>query len=366
MQPESAIFALLWILTYFFISRKGLRVLQISQFHLIYLGVVVYSFAISCLLDSYNIRSIGNYLCLLLFSVFGMWVEKENRLFLLVLKTTAMITLLVGFLQLLGNSYLFDFLVVNTRTEGFRGSTGLAPEPSYYGISCLFMIFSFDMLTEKDKMQRLFFQALLFFQIIFLAKSFTALIGLVLWLASKVITSGKRGYLKLKIVAATSGILVSVYFALVSFSHSRLSYLLRIAYDDPFKMLIKDESARERLGHIVYSIVGFLKQLPFAIGHGTNSWSEFGLDQKNQFDWIINQGGNRIMSGYGAALFELGFVGLLIPISTLAILWNCGRNGRAVGLTLSLYLFIAVPLATPLLGTLLGIALSRRRASISS
>lgn len=72
------------------------------------------------------------------------------------------------------------------------------------------------------------------------------------------------------------------------------------------------------------------------------------------------------MSGYGAALFELGFVGLLIPISTLAILWNCGRNGRAVGLTLSLYLFIAVPLATPLLGTLLGIALSRRRASISS
>lgn len=242
----------------------------------------------------------------------------------------------------------------------------MAPEPSYYGISCLFMIFSFDMLTEKDKMQRLFFQALLFFQIIFLAKSFTALIGLVLWLASKVITSGKRGYLKLKIVAATSGILVSVYFALVSFSHSRLSYLLRIAYDDPFKMLIKDESARERLGHIVYSIVGFLKQLPFAIGHGTNSWSEFGLDQKNQFDWIINQGGNRIMSGYGAALFELGFVGLLIPISTLAILWNCGRNGRAVGLTLSLYLFIAVPLATPLLGTLLGIALSRRRASISS
>jgi hypothetical protein len=71
------------------------------------------------------------------------------------------------------------------------------------------------------------------------------------------------------------------------------------------------------------------------------------------------------MSGYGAALFELGAFGLLIPIAIALAITRYFRGRTRVAIFVACYvttvMFSAIQLSLPLLGLMLGVLLAPSR-----
>ena len=360
IQIEPLVFACFWIVMFLIVQFKKKIPVSISLFNLLFLVFFIYSVSISLLMDSFYFRGFGAYVSIFVFSLFGLLIRDRLDIFLKVVKFSAVLSLCVGIFELLVDVEAFKFLVSSIRTGPGRGVTGLTPEPSFYSITCLLYIFVIDILETHAKKKAPYI-LLLMFQIIFLAKSMTAAIGLFVWLFFRLVTFEKFKLSSLKMIGY---ILISPIILLNIVNvlpQSRLKYLSQRILNDPIKTFITDESANDRIGDIIYSLNGFVQQYPYIVGHGTNYWSEYLAQNRELFTWIKNSGGNRIMSGYGAAVFEIGVMGVFLILTILIIFWHRRRsNLRAVGLSFTVFLFVAVPLATPLIGTLIGLAMAIR------
>jgi hypothetical protein len=105
-------------------------------------------------------------------------------------------------------------------------------------------------------------------------------------------------------------------------------------------------------------MTGFFENYSFP--HGYSSFSDYIGDLIMRFPelyWAAT-GGNRIMSGYGAAFFELGFVAFLSVIAmTVALRRFFGTDTRrfmVFALFINAILFSAIQLSFPLLAFLIG------------
>src|SRR5207248_2682670 len=141
---------------------------------------------------------------------------------------------------------------------------------------------------------------------------------------------------------------------------TRIGGLLAVLTSRPGTILVLDESVAARVSNIFYSLSGAFEG--WLMPHGFDSWGAY-ADQQEQIyrEIFVRRGlyGGRIMSGYGGTLFELGVLGLAIPVVMTLGIWRAfGLRARekAVALFIMIHGLMIMPvvLGLPMVGILLG------------
>ncbi len=261
----------------------------------------------------------------------------------------------VGAVQLFLYHPFMTFLVTASRMPESRGVSSLSNEPSLYATTLVFYII-FYFMRGREQSLPVFFCIV---EIILLSQSALGVLFVIMMLGL---------YALLRLSAPTAIIAVTALFAslfaLVMYggdmlSGSRIGALLNMLKDDPFRIVQMDESVSQRVASIFYSIKGTLEN--FFVPRGFGAWKEYAHTQDMIYRGVFNSGSriDRIMSGYGTALFEMGWMGLAIPILvTVGIVKSKWRENRlraaCLLLVVHLLLLTPVPLSFPLLGLLIG------------
>lgn len=265
----------------------------------------------------------------------------------------------VGLVQtLLARSFLTQ-LLSNVRTTDIRGVVGLAPEPTAYGIHCLILLILVTDMFGGRQRRRL--SAALIVQIVLFARSSMAIMFLLIWGLLYIATH----YSARRVLIGGASVLGVALIATPVVAHwagevkgVRAIALLHLVVTSPALILVRDQSVSDRVAAIVFSLIGAVQN--FLIPHGFTSWSAFVKEIGPSLIRYIPYytAGDRIMSGYGAALYELGAFGLLIPIVVTRSIsfryWYDRRRFLTVAVVLNLLLLTAIPLAYPPIAFLIG------------
>lgn len=289
-----------------------------------------------------SIRSIlpsyANYLTVLLVpmaTVMSLIVlEGKNEI---ISKIAINVWLLVGLVQKFIIPEFAYFILANHRTSVERGVISLAPEPSYYGFVCMFFL----LISLNYKRNKAFYIGNLLFQIFFLAQSTITVVYLMIfigfYIAISFIKLKKSGVIITISILLTLGILY-VFILPNIFIEGRIGELINMMFYNPMEIL-EDRSFIQRLEAIIFSLNGVVDGL----------WLPHGYSQR------------RIMSGYGALLYECGLPGIAVIICQLILVYR-GNNRNiagAISIGLAIILISAVPLSTPMLSYYLGCCYNR-------
>jgi hypothetical protein len=303
------------------------------------------------------LRSLGNYVSIFLISLASYHFFRSTKVSVLSMtKVANLVWLAVGLGQtFMSNDFLINVLPDVRRTAS-RGVGSLAPEPGYYATTCLFFL----LILFLYKQERSIHGLLCVFQITLLARSSVIAMFLVCSLIVYVATSWTvRNVLVVAVLAAS-------WWAVVTQTHllenSRIQDVFAMAIADPTSLTQKDPSISDRVGQLVFSIKGSFEN--YFLPHGFSSWGPYYYSEVLQAgNWLTQYWANRypdrIQSGVGAAFYELGFFGLIVPIVFIG-----GAKRRFGKLTarraivfltvIGLTLLPATPLATPVYGLLVG------------
>jgi len=304
-----------------------------------------------------SIRSVAGYFTISLTPiVFYYMLKRHYDLTIIFLKFTVIAYLIVGFVQIVFDMNFLSFLLNRVSTFGGRGSTSLSPEPTFYGIICLFLILLFITLDVKNKS---LFIYLLLLQILFIAQSSMAILFLLIFGAYYSILKFNAKIFLLLIVTLFLGMVILNFYNY----DIRALHLLSQLITHP-ESLMSDDSINTRMGIIYFSIKGFIDGygMPNGFGAFSDYWTIEILKQ-NIFVQVYGTPPVRIMSFYGSILFELGVIGLLIPISYSIIIFKAYKKNIKDFLLffffLNTILFTAIPLSLPLVGVYMAALLYR-------
>ena len=252
-----------------------------------------------------------------------------------------------------------DFLaVILTRsgTSEGRGVTSLAVEPSAYATMMLFILIIYFIRGRERSWPAI----LCLLQILFLAQSALGIL----------FTLGAVGLYALVRLSAPAALITLLTIAGIAFfllinaadllPGTRVGGLLMLLHDRPELILAADQSVASRAANIFYSINGALES--WLVPHGFDAWTSYADRQEQIYSEIfIKRGltGDRIMSGYGAALFELGILGLAVPVVITLGIWRTfgvRARGKAIALFLLIHGLMIMPvvLALPMVGVVIG------------
>jgi hypothetical protein len=309
------------------------------------------------------LRSLANYYSLFFITYAVFFSLIYNRGFNEnILKTVIIIWFSVAFVQEYIDSTFMKFLNprgISLGAGGGRGVVSLATEPTFYGIICIFLLL---LTIEIIKSNRNLYVLLLLIQIIFFAKSSMSILFLFIlisiYLSIIFIKSKFKFYQKIFILfSVLISFMIFVFILNNYLDNTRIYKLYKTILEDPFLLFTSDASANDRLSHIYFSIKGFFEH--YFMPHGYLYWRNYlynSLKYQDFFYWVSV--GDRIMSGYGAAFFELGFFGLSIPFIISSIIKDYKKPVFEVKLTYILFMNIiliaAIPLANPYLAFILG------------
>jgi hypothetical protein len=269
--------------------------------------------------------------------------------------------LIVGLIERLVAPSLMSALIPNMSLDSDRGVTGLATEPSFYGIYCVCLLGLNYLCNNGDRKISL----ALLIQIIVLAQSSIAVLLLIIfaiyWLVFFVSIR--------KIVLASLAVLAVLWIVadlLPQFNAMRIAQLPLDFVADPRAVLETDGSVNARFGHSLFSLLGLFDN--WGAPYGFNHFHEYVGKKLSEIDyvWLGRLDADvKIMSGYGAALFELGAFGLLIPIAIALAITRYFRGRTRVAIFVACYvttvMFSAIQLSLPLLGLMLGVLLAPSR-----
>ncbi|WP_429051454.1 hypothetical protein [Aeromonas veronii] len=349
LQPYFIIFSIIFFILN--INQKVPIVLFFSLFSAALSLVIVFVYGV---FDFLAARAVLSYFSIFFVSFAYFLVRKKyfNDITSLLFFVNG-VWLASGFLQLLFSKDILSFLLAIRTTEN-RGVTGLAPEPTFYGMYLIllsWLILKTVNFNFNIKYVR-FFLFLNFIFIIFVAKSsmalLVALIMALIWFVSAFFSSAK-GIMKIAVMGIAFGYLVVSLPAILP-DDSRIKKVAETALNGPKLFFYSDASANERLKNIVYPIQ--LSLTSSFIPHGFHSFSldSAKLDREYAgFFWWGEQS-NKIMSGWGGMLYELGFLSL--PLIMWCILSVYSMNDTKVVLfdlvSMLLVMMTAIPLAIPL------------------
>ena len=254
---------------------------------------------------------------------------------------------------------------LGTAGSGGRGVVGLSPEPTHYGMICMFFLVLCYMARDRVLTRREFnvLAAALIVQIVVFAKSAMAalflLIGIATYIAVNLLSLKRLVYAFAVVAAGALSLLALIRAGIITVEGTRMFTLLGRLIEDPQLVLLVDASVNDRFFNIFFSVLGFLEN--YLLPNGYTTWPEY-LDRTvsrfEPYAWWVTS--TRIMSGYGAGLFEIGFVGLLIPLAVNVGLFRFYRYDLrsfvTVAFLLNLMLMAAIPIATPMIGLILGFA----------
>lgn len=243
----------------------------------------------------------------------------------------------VAFIQKYFYSAFFYEIISGHRTSGNRGTPSMTSEPSFYGYTCIFLIFFASDFSKR----RLFYIFLLLIQIIIFAKSAVTLLYLLIFAVL-------LGFNKLKTIDFAKILKILTIFVAGCFvfylwikndSGSRISYLVLFMMQKEMGLTDKvmylyqtDESIFIRVNDIAICFETFIK-----------SW---GLPQGST---------SRISSGYGSMLIEIGWLGIfMIVYAFKEVKQAYGKLGFVIAATMTFMMFSSVQLSSPLLSLFYG------------
>ncbi|MBN8216031.1 MAG: hypothetical protein J0L75_05280 [Spirochaetes bacterium] len=271
----------------------------------------------------------------------------------------------IGVIQKFVSPTIVTALVLRGNINGYggRGVESFSPEPTFFGLVILFYLLL--LFIERDR--RLWLYAALLFELVFLTKSTMAIFILLLlgFLGLLLRVRRPRDLAVPTILALSLPILFRPGFLFPP--GSRILRVIDYASTGPAGLLRTDTSLNERFSHVLFSLYGFLRDFPMPNGYGT--FGEFFSAGLAAFPDLINTQArfNRIMSGYGGAVFELGLPGLVIPATVTWIIFRADalsvRERLMVFFALSAILMMSVPLSLPFVGLILGVLLHKRGAA---
>jgi hypothetical protein len=344
------------------------------------LGALVSPFVASIALltistvDFASARAIGNYASVSLLAIASYYVvRKDPPLALRAIEVSIYAWFVVGLIQIVISRDFGTWLIAAARTSGGRGVVGLAVEPTMYGLICLLML-ALTRLTFQGK-KRLVLSALLVLQTIVFAQSTMSLLLLFVWGALSIVVHlfSRRGLGRTALVAVVCGIAGAAVLPQIldEVRDRRIVSLTRLIARNPGLAIAADRSAAERLSSIIVSVKGFADG--WGRPHGFSAYSDFSaaVVASHTGSLPLFAGSSRTMSGYGSALFELGWFALVIPLVVSTLVWSAHPGDRRSAATMvvfvNLILLTAIPLATPTIGFLLGhCAVLRASARTSS
>lgn len=316
---------------------------------------------------SMAVRSIANYASLFFISYAAyLALCHSGELFPRVLKYVVVTWFAVGLIQTFVYPEFLVFLTpraLGTTGYGGRGAVGLSPEPSHYGTFCLLLLVLVFVMRGRQLSERetrwlagaLIFQLLIFSRSAMAALIFVLIAG---WFLIVHLSTALRVFYVLVGLLAAGGIgAIAVGSGAISLDGSRMTSLIGQVIENPRLVLLVDGSVNDRVFHIVFTVVAFVEN--WFLPRGYTSWIEYmdiGVQRFQPYAWHVTT--TRIMSGYGAPLFELGFIGALIPlivnVGLYRVLRSDIRSFLIAAFALNMMLWTAIPLAWPPVGFIIG------------
>jgi hypothetical protein len=262
--------------------------------------------------------------------------------------------LAVGLIQQTVNQDFLKFLIPNMTTDVDRGVTSLATEPSFYGIFCVFLLVLNYLRNPRDKLTIV----VLLVQILFLARSAVSVV--ILFLLLVYVALVRLSIKQIVLCALAAGIGYYLISNLLP-EEWRIVTLTAALMSDPSLLLLTDTSVNARFGHFLFSLLGSLQSgfLPHGYGPFTQYVSRELAVGSLDYTWLGSLDDSvKIMSGYGSAFFELGFVGILYAVSITVAAYKYYRRDLKSFLVLASFihtvLFAAVQISLPIVGFLIG------------
>jgi hypothetical protein len=344
-------YALVLALVLFLMFKKTFTHEQVLIGLLFLFSVIILFISV---LNFTSMRSVFNYASLFFISYIVFKVLKTERInFQSFLKISIFVWFVVGLLQTIFDRTLLNFLISGSRTTDDRGVIGLAPEPTFYGI--VFIFFMIFVLLSNIK-NKFFYMSLCILGIIYLAKSSMAFLFLFILLIYYLLTHVNLKHIMISVVM----LFITPMAAFNFLEGSRLVFLLNRLMDDPAKLVLIDASLNDRFFHVYFSMKGFFTN--FMIPNGYSSWNGYVSSQLPQYlDYVIIEWfsiGGRIMSGYGAAFYELGLFSILIPLIILKLTYSLYRDDLRkfflYFLFINTIMFSAIPIGFSFFAFLIG------------
>jgi len=261
------------------------------------------------------------------------------------IKLMILLWLFVGVMQTLVDREFLRFLISNYRTSTDRGVTSLASEPSFYGYVMVF----FFVLASEFKQGKRFYQILCLAQILLLAQSAVAVVYLLVFLAlyigKEIVFFHRNAPKQKKIKLIIAGICivtaaVAVPVVAKTMADSRLIKVFAKMFSGAFfrvnsiqELYEVDISVAERVKDIFAAFQGFVQARGLPNGFG---------------QIIVNgMGQPNLMTGYGAVIYEMGLVGVMLVTAITCYLIRGLKNGFVYGLGITIIMFSAIQLGSP-------------------
>ena len=268
---------------------------------------------------------------------------------------------LVGAVEWATGSEFLPAITSGNRTTETRGFNSLAPEPGFYGTM---MVFFWLLLTVRGR-QWSWQGVLCLVQTVLFAQSAMAVLCLLGLVVVDILFKTKVwGFVVVLVVCVTTILLLESYAE--AEADVRLIFILNLILQDPIGIILLDESVNSRAAGIFFSVHGAINSyfMPSFFDTFPVYTTQTFWDYKDLF-WYQTEH-KRIQSGYGGALYELGFFGLIFPVVTVLAVVRRGfcasiRVKAVLLCGLGFVMLMATPVAHPFFGLLLGYLLGYGR-----
>lgn len=330
-QPYSLVFAILLFFTFKLRFNFGALLLLMSAFS-------AFFFAFIFGVDFSAARSLFNYLSLFfVFYVTHKLISANLVNFEKFILLTFIAWVFVGVVQLFIGSQFVSVLIPGARFTDDRGVISLAAEPSFFGLIMVFYILFFIKSSIKYKSIYMF---LAFLSVALLARSAIALLFVIYLVSLRALLSGWSNFLKGSIFIAFSAVVI---FHIADVGESRILTVFKLVIENPESILLVDASINHRVFNIFFAFLGFFENL--GLPGGFNTWLDFSSEKMTVYgNYVLAEGLNsngRIMSGFGAAFYELGVLAFFI-IFAMLFFFNGGFVFKYRNLSSVLFDFIFI------------------------
>lgn len=260
--------------------------------------------------------------------------------------------LVVGVGQILFGENVFSY-IVHVRTTTGRGVTGLAPEPTFYGIFLFYL--SWLLILEGEAINNNLKKSLIFINLLFVffvAKSSMVILFIALAFSIYMIfTFGSiKRLLTVILVGCVGLILLSSFWWVLE--GTRVAKLFELFMLGPKYIIYQDASVNERVAHIYLSISSSINNFLVPQGyHGFKSVVDHAFTETNGFFWWFGED-DKVMSGVGAIVFELGWFSVAFFLTCILGIFK-KHNAKMSFCALTVFVmvfFSAITISFPLVG----------------
>lgn len=347
-QPGALILGSLLMFIYIYFDKKINKKLIIIL--LLTFGTIVF-LDYSKLFES--LRGILSYYSIGIIT-YSTYKSLKNRFLIKrILEYSINVWFICGLIQTIYKRNFLEFMVNGMRTSDSRGVTSLAPEPTFYGITCVFLLILVVEVVEKNK-TKIFLEMNLLIQIFFFSKSSMTILFLFILIGIIFLTKMSLKYFTFGLVSVFTIHLFVTNFLINSRVYSLYNKVMTKSIKNIF---YEDASLNARLSHIYYSFLGSLEN--YLLPNGVVEWSNFTALKEGTNEYFytfLKDESNRIMSGFGGIIYELGIIGIFLIIFIMCILIK-GLKHKELSIFLFIIYFSAIQISNPFLGVILGLAL---------